>query len=371
MPKSIVVGSARSRPGSLQCGRWEAFRHPTGQAEFLPVVIAQGIEDGPCIWLTAGIHGPEHAGPLVLHRLLTEDLVKGLRGTIVAIPALNPVGLRTKTRKPPPDEKDPNRLWPDGKPEKPLGLDEDPPTPLEVTYKKLFARMLTSADYHIDYHNAWTGSLSFAFQDRMLYRQDADGKDKADAEALVARQVEMLRAYGHTVICEMPSATMIDEDLHRSTSGAMLYVGRKPSLTVELGTGDMPDLAIVRAAAAGTRNVLRWAGMLDSPVEPIDGIRVVAPGYPVRRCQTPRVKEAGVVHHLVEAGDTVQTGQPVAELRDIWGRPVGDGYVYAEMDGFVIGRSHGIFYYPGDAVLGMAVRNTEPILEPYPEGYFK
>jgi len=85
MPKSIVVGSARSRPGSLQCGRWEAFRHPTGQAEFLPVVIAQGIEDGPCIWLTAGIHGPEHAGPLVLHRLLTEDLVKGLRGTIVAI----------------------------------------------------------------------------------------------------------------------------------------------------------------------------------------------------------------------------------------------------------------------------------------------
>jgi len=219
MPKSIIVGSARSRPGSLQCGRWEAFRHPTGQAEFLPVVIAQGIEDGPCIWLTAGIHGPEHAGPLVLHRLLTEDLVKGLRGTIVAIPALNPVGLRTKTRKPPPDEKDPNRLWPDGKPEKPLGLDEDPPTPLEVTYKKLFARMLTSADYHIDYHNAWTGSLSFAFQDRMLYRQDADGKDKADAEALVARQVEMLRAYGHTVICEMPSATMIDEDLQRPFEG--------------------------------------------------------------------------------------------------------------------------------------------------------
>ncbi len=180
----------------------------------------------------------------------------------------------------------------------------------------------------------------------------------------------MLRAYGHTVICEMPAAKLIELDLHRSTSGSLLYLGRKPTLTVELGTGHMPDPAIIRASAAGTRNILRWAGMLDGDTEPIEGIRVVDPGYPVRRLQTPRVAQSGVIFHLVAAGDMIQTGQPVAEFRDIWGRPIGDGYIYSDCDGFVIGRSHGVFYYPGSAVLSMAVRNTEPLVETYPDGYF-
>jgi len=371
MPKSFQIGTAKSQPGTIQYGHWEAFTHPTGSAEFLPVVILQGVEDGPCFWLTAGIHGPEHAGPLVLHKLLTEVLAKQLRGTIIAIPALNPVGLRTMSREPLPDEKDPNRLWPDGKPAKPPDPDLEPPSPLEITYKKIFDLMLETADYLIDYHNAWTGSISFSFQDRMLYRPDGDGSAKAEAEALVQRQLEMLKAYGHTIIGEMPVSKLIDDDLHRSTSGALLYLGKKPTFTVELGTGHMPDPAIVQASAAGTRNVLRWAGMLDGEMEPIEGIKVIDPGYPVRRLQTPRVKEAGVVFHLVQAGDMVQSGQPVAEIRDIWGRPIGDGYVYSDCDGFVIGRSHGIFYYTGDAVLGLAVRNTEPLVEPYPEDYFK
>ena len=84
----------------------------------------------------------------------------------------------------------------------------------------------------------------------------------------------------------------------------------------------------------------------------------------------PRLKHAGVVYHLVQAGDRVAAGQPVAEVCDIWGRPLGDGYVYAEEEGFVIGRSHGVFYYPGQAVLSMAVRNTQPMTEPYPVDYF-
>jgi hypothetical protein len=375
MPKSMIVGDVQGAAGEIRYGRREAFAHPTGQVEFFPVIIAQGKSEGPCLWLTGGIHGPEHAGPLVIHQVLQPDLVERMRGTIVAIPALNPVGLREMIRRPLPDEKDPNRLWPDGKPEKAPDPDLEPPTPTETAYKGLFADMLATADCHIDYHNAWTGSISFAFQDRVLYRKGADEAEtaaaKAEAEALVMQQEAMLRAYGHTVICEMPVSKMFDEDLHRSTSAALLYIGRKPAITVELGTGHSPDPAIIHAAAAGTRNVMRWAGMLDGELEAITGIKVVDPGYPVTRRQTPRVRQAGVVFHRVQAGDMVSAGQPVAEFRDVWGRPIGDGYVYAEEEGFVIGRTHGIFLYPGEAIMGMAVRNTQPMIEPYPEDYFK
>jgi len=371
MPKPKSIGNAKVVPGTIQYGRWKAFLHPTGQKVFLPVVVASGKKDGPTLWLTAGIHGPEHAGPLVLHQLLNERLVKQMRGTIVAIPALNPVGLRMMLRQPHPDDKDPNRLWPDGKPEKPYDPDKDPPTPLEVAYKQLFEVMLESADYLIDYHNAWTGSISFAFQDRLLYRPDENGDAKTAAEKLLARQLEMLRAYGHTIIGEMPTKKLIDEELHRSTSAALLYLGGKPSFTAELGTGHMPDPAIIRAAAAGTRNVMRWAGMLTGEMEPIEGIKVVDLGYPVRRLSTPRVKKAGVIMHMLQSGDQVVKGQPVAEIRDIWGRPVDDGFVYSEYDGFVLGRSHGIFYYPGEPVMSMAVPLEGDMVEAYPEDYFK
>ncbi|MFQ6101139.1 MAG: succinylglutamate desuccinylase/aspartoacylase family protein [Anaerolineae bacterium] len=181
----------------------------------------------------------------------------------------------------------------------------------------------------------------------------------------------MLHSYGHTIVNEFPVEKYIDEKLYRSTSGAALLVGEIPSFTVELGSGEMPDPAIVAASVAGTRNVMRWAGMLDDDPEPIEGIKVVDPGFPVRRRGTPRVDEACVVLHMVEAGDLVRAGDPVAEVRDVWGRPLGDGLLRSEHDGFVIGRSHGIYFYPGDAVLGMAIRDDAPLVAPYPEDYFK
>lgn len=372
MSKTITLGTAASQPGTIQYGRWDAFTHPTGHVEFMPVIIAQGKEDGPCLWLTAGIHGPEHAGPAVLYRLLTQELVDRMRGTIVAIPALSPAGLRTMKREPYHAPNDPNRMWPDGKPEKPQDPDKDPPSSLERAFKRLFDEMVGSASYMIDYHNAWTGSISFVFRDRVMYRAGEDAEQaKAEAEALAARQEEMIRAYGHTIVTEFPIEKYIDNKLHRSTSGAALLVGKIPSFTVELGTGHMPDPAIVKASVAGTRNVMRWAGMLDGEIEPIEGVRQIDPGFRVRRSNSPRVGEACVVLHLVEAGDLVKVGDPLAEIRDIWGRPIGDGVIRSEHDGFVIGRSHGIFFYPGGGVLALAIRDEAPLVAPYPESYFK
>jgi predicted deacylase len=112
----------------------------------------------------------------------------------------------------------------------------------------------------------------------------------------------------------MPAETIIDEDLHRSTSSAVLLLKRVPAITVELGTGHMPDPAIQSAAVAGTRNILRWAGMLNGKPEPINQIKVVVPGYPVRRCPAPRMKYAGVVMHLVEPGD-LSNRATIAEVR--------------------------------------------------------
>ncbi len=371
MAPGIQIGTAVAKPGTIQYGEWDAFTFPTGTQEFLPVVIAQGRTEGPCIWLTAGIHGPEHAGPAVLYQLLNQELVDRLRGTIIALPALCPPGLRTMAYVPYHVPENPNRLWPDGRNRQQSDPDKAPPTAQERAFARLYTAIEATADYLIDYHNAWTGSISFVFRDRILYREDGDeSANRQEAEALSDRLGAMIDAYGHTVINEFPTEKYIDEKLHRSTSGAALLVGRIPAFTAELSTGHLPDAAVVRAAAAGTRNVLRWAGMLDGAPEPIDGIAVVDPGYPVRRRLTPRVEEPCIVLHTVEPGDVVRAGEVVGLVRDVWGRPLGDGVICSEYDGIVIGRAHGIYFNPGDAVLSMGIQDDAPMVGPYPSGYF-
>ena len=94
-------------------------------------------------------------------------------------------------------------------------------------------------------------------------------------------------------------------------------------------------------------------------------------GYPCRRRGTPRVTVPCIVRHLVEPGAIVRKGDPIAELRDIWGRPVGEKILHSEYDGWIMGRTHGILHYPGAEVCGMGVGDDLPTVLPYPKNYFK
>jgi predicted deacylase len=56
-----------------------------------------------------------------------------------------------------------------------------------------------------------------------------------------------------------------------------------PAATIELGSWMHIDPYVVRACTCGLRNVMRWLGMLPGDPDPIEGIRVLKPAYPVRR----------------------------------------------------------------------------------------
>ncbi len=370
MAKPIVIGTATRRPGTLQYGQWTAFDYPTGQEEFLPVLIAGGRRPGPCLWLTAGMHGPEHSGPLVVHRLLQAGFPAELRGTLVAIPALTPAGLRTGSRVPYHSAEDPNRLWPDGRPAAEDGSDQPRPTPQEHAFQRLFTRIRETADFLVDLHNAWEGSIPFVLLDRVLYRADVPG-DWQRAHALAKRLQGMAESLGFARVREFPAERYVEEKLHRSTSGAAVQLAGIPALTVELGGGLRPDPVILDAAVVGLRNVLRWAGMLPGKPQPLEGVPVPEPGFACRRKRTPHTPVTGLAHHCVSSGELIRAGDPVAEMVDIWGRPMLEEPLSAEADGFVLGLAQGAVFYPGEAVATLAVRDQDPLVAPYPRGYFR
>ncbi len=366
MNTSLHIGSANSQPGAIAYGTFEAVPLPTGGYDTFPIIIAQGKQASrPVLWITGNIHGGEFDGMAVIHRLITPDLVERLTGTLVAIPTLNPAGLRTHERSPYYlYGKDPNRLFPAlaGTTDE---SDATYPSALETAYARLFERIAATADYLIDLHNYGTSSIPFAFRDPVFYR---DNREKGIARKLHDRVGAMLQAMGLTVVNEYVSDQYIKLQLHRSVSGAALNTARIPAATVELGGQRIVNARHVEAALAGIRNVMRWAGMLPDPPEPIRDVPVLDLGYPVRRMQHPRVTEACIVYHLVRPGDRVRRGDPVAQMVDIFGRPVGggDGLLRTDFDGFVLGLFPNLAHYPNEAVMGLAVRDDSSLLQPLP-----
>ncbi|MBN1284403.1 MAG: succinylglutamate desuccinylase/aspartoacylase family protein [Anaerolineae bacterium] len=361
MTEPLVIGTAQGIPGRLSYGKFEAVRLPSGGDDHFPVVIAQGREDGPTLWITANIHGNEVTGLAALHKLLDDELAARLRGALVAVPTLNPSGLVERSRSAHYlGGDDPNRLFPARvqNPETKL------PSALQAAYARLFEVMKSTADYLIDLHCMGVQSIPIALRDPVYY---TDKSEKGAAGRLFETVNAMQEAFGLSIINEFGGGEYLRQDLHRSVSGAMLNCAYIPAFTVELGGYPSVEPAARDAAVAGLRNVMRWAGMLDGAPEPVTGIKRIDPGYPVRRARHPNVPCGCIVHYLVEVGDRVEPGQPVAELRDIYGRPVGEGgLLRSDYDGFVVAFHRGVVYYENETVITMAVRDDGEMVLPYP-----
>ena len=321
----LQIGTARARPGEIVTGWLGKIDLPTGTQDRFPVILAQGKDPrGPVCWVTAGIHGGEHAGVIVAQQLVTPELVARLRGTLVVIPTLNPAGLRTKERRTTTTAT--NRL--------------SGPMP---THR----RTKSWAGYLSEVYRAIEGAAACSTcgaigsippcSDRSS-TSFGRGLSRSDALALQSRLSEMLDALGLPVINEFGASSYLSRGLHRSVTGSVLNGLGIPAATIELGSWMHVDEHVVEGCLAGLRNVLRWAGLLPGKPERVTGIKRLDADRPLRRCIHPKAPHAGIVHHLVRPGTAVRAGDPVARLTDIFGQPVGDddGLIRSEYDGYVL-----------------------------------
>lgn len=359
--KQIKIGSAESEPGKINYGFIDGIELPTGGVERIPVIIAQGTKDGPTLFITANVHGNELTGIGIIYDVVTESLVAELSGTIVAIPTLNPSGLRLGTRHPEFDQKDPNRMYPAGMFEKPDDAieEKDPPAPYEQIAEIVFSYFKKYADYHIDLHNYEFRSIPFSIIDRVFYK---DESDLQAAEELSKKQIEMVEAFGLIVAVDFPPKKYVHLKYHRSVSGSVLNNLRIPAFTAELGANTVIMPEVVAGCVKGTRNVLRWAGMLGGQMEKITEFSTTQPTERIRRAAHPISKHSGLIRFLVKPGDEVVKGQPIATITDIFGRPLGDGHIRTEHDGYMINLQSKVVVYQHQPIAEMGIKDEYPIV---------
>lgn len=374
VPQHDRIGPVRPRAGSITRGHLDVLEHPTGHPERLPLVVARGRRRGPTLAVTANIHGGELTGLHVLHDLLTPVLARQLRGTLVALPSLNPTGLSQTQRQTTFDPRDPNRVFPDPKPQsrggrkKPRPLDAlaawPPHLRAATVMRAVYDLVRAHADAYLDLHTGTTWSLPLTFLDPVFY---GPAREAAAARALHRRTLAFARSIGLTIVREEPPPMYLRRNMHRTSTGSILNGARIPALTLELGMTNAVDPVAHAAGLRAVRNALRHWGMLDGDPEPQTDVPVISCTGKMRGIDHPRAGAAGVVRYHVRPGQAVRTGDRIATIRRLDGRTAPGGVMRSELTGTVLWlRTEGVTY-PGTPLALFGVEDDLPMVLPWPK----
>ncbi|MDH4125730.1 MAG: succinylglutamate desuccinylase/aspartoacylase family protein [Gammaproteobacteria bacterium] len=325
---SITIGDTTVAPGERAAISLPIADLYTGSSVSMPVKVICGRRAGPVLFVSAAIHGDELNGVEIIRRLLKRKILKGLQGTLIAVPVVNVHGFLDQSRYLP-DRRDLNRSFP-GSARGSIAAR------LANTFIK---QIVSQADCGIDLH---TGAIN-----RFNLPQIRANIDDAKTLALA-------KAFGAPVI--------LNSDIRDGSLRACASERGFPMLIYEAGEALRFDDLSIRAGISGILKVMRFLGMLpQSKTE-----TVIAPVI-AESTSWVRAPASGIVNQRAQLGARVVEGQRIA----IVGDPQGDHEepVIAPCDGIVIARSNLPLAHEGDALFHIAafkgVAHVEDKLEQF------
>lgn len=309
---SFAIGSVRVRAGRRQEVSLPISRLVTGAEVSLPVHVLHGREDGPTVWVNAAIHGDEVVGIEVIRRVMARLDPRTIRGTVLAVPIVNVLGVMTGDRYLP-DRRDLNRSFPGS-----------PRGSLAGRIAHLMMReVIAKCDVGIDLH---TGA-----DHRSNLPQIRCDLEDPQTRALA-------EAFGAPVIYHA-----------RLRDGSLRYAARERGARVllyEAGEAGRFDEWAIVAGVDGVMRVLETLGMVDAGEHATEP---VGPSDICWRSGWVRARTTGIVHMDVALGQHVRENERLGELYDSFGKRL--AIVKADRAGVVIGRSEAPLVNRGDALV--------------------
>lgn len=313
MSTNFVVGTASAGPGEKGFGTLQV----PGTDVIMPVAVIRGRASGPCVCITAGVHGAEYVGIEAAIRTIGNLDPLTLVGTAVVVPIVNtPAFAARSIYICPLDGKNLNRVFP-GAPEG---------TASERIAHTLFTSAIRRADAYVDLHG---GDLSEALLPFTIYFAGAKPE-------IVARSRAMAEAFG---ISHIVAGTVSGGAFEAAAAAGI------PSILPEAGGQGILDEAMVAVHVRGIRNVLAALGMVSGAPEP------TAPPVHVNRFLWLRSDHAGLFYPRVAVGDRVSEGEVLGEIRNWFGQRLAQ--VNSPADGEVLFLVTTLATNPGDPLLAI------------------
>jgi predicted deacylase len=318
----ITIGTTTVPPGRKMRIELPFARLPTGSPAYLPIAVINGRTAGPNVWISGGIHGDEINGVEVVREVMRALDAKTLRGAVIAVPIVNPLGFLIRSRYLP-DRRDLNRAFPG--------------SPRGSTASRLAHLFMTEVVAHcsvgIDCHTATNHRMNLP-----QIRADVD-----DAETM-----SLARAFGAPFTIESRAR---DGSLRQAATERGIKM-----LVYEAGQSDRFDDESIKLGVAGIMRTLRSMRMIEASLPRARPTRVI------RHTRWIRARRGGLVEIEPRLGDHVVAGEVVARISDAFGlRPT---QVKTTSTGWVLARTLSPLVNPGDPLLHIATEQGPDHDEP-------
>jgi N-alpha-acetyl-L-2,4-diaminobutyrate deacetylase len=305
-------------PHSRDDSAWGSIRIPIG-------VIKNG--EGSTALLIAGNHGDEYEGQIALRRLMNETPLEDVSGTVIVLPGMNFPAVRVGARCSPIDGGNMNRAFP-GRPDG---------TITEIIAHYVTHHLVSRADLVLDLHS---GGKTLDFVPFAATHRLPD-------TALTERARAAAQAFGAPVglvMLELDDTGMLDGVVERA---GKLFV------TTELAGAGSSTALSNRITWRGVRNVLRHAGVLSGALE-VGEVPTRMMDMPDASCFVTS-EHTGIHEPLVDLGEEVANGQPIARIHFMEEPSREPVIYYAARAGLLIGRHVPGLVKTGDFLISVAV----------------
>ncbi len=313
----FVLGKKEVAAGSRTTIDLPMARLYTHSEVTLPVHVIHGKQAGPTLFISASIHGDEINGVEIIRRLLKNKSLSRTKGTLLAVPVVNPFGFIQRSRYLP-DRRDLNRSFPGS-----------PKGSLASRIANLFMEEIVQRSTHgIDIH---TGSN---FRSNLpQVRTDIKNPDN----------LNLAKAFGAPMIIH---SGIRDGSLREAVAEKGI-----PVLLYEAGEALYFNEAAIRTGVRGILRVMRAIGMLPKSRSQKRHEPIIS-----EKTSWVRASRSGVFYKRVSLGNLVHRGDVLGVIND----PLGDESeaVSAPFTGVVIGQLTLPLVHEGDALVNLAKVTT-------------
>jgi predicted deacylase len=255
-----------------------------------PVISVTGAEDGPAVFINAGVHGGEYPPIEAAIRLGREIEPAKLRGTVVLMPVVNlPAFWKRSMFVCPVDDVNPNRVFPG---------DAHGSYSEQMTHA-LVSEFVARADAYIDLHG---GDIPEALVPFSICRA---GESEVDRKAK-----ELATAFGLAYLLTVSKPI-------QAAKGSSSYVACAeagvPGFIAEAGGVGQLQREAVQLLVDGVRRVLAHLGMSEKTVADARQPTLLS------SFEWLYAKNAGMFYPNVNVGDTIEAGQEIGTVGSLFG----------------------------------------------------
>lgn len=296
--ETLEVDGLSLKRGTVTKSQLHVLELVDGSNLALPFAIFRGAKPGPIFYLGAAFHGDEVNGIEVVSKFAKGLDLNNLRGTVIVVPAQNPLALQVQ-----------HRYYVGHFMRSPL--DQSPADPwvafpgtgdgnmASQIARRLFEAFLQHAHYFLDIHTPTSGGryAPFAF----LPPHSAGG--------IVDECKKLAGFFGADFILSTDHGVYVQEE----SPHVVLARRDTVALGLEIGEGGMLDPYVTERGLRGLNNVFRSIGMINGKSE-IFGEQTTIPDMTAVRSH-----RGGLLHRTVGLNEMVRSGQVVATITDLFG----------------------------------------------------